>query len=620
MPAALPPAVPIVCPAEARALGPVRCGFVRVPLDRSAVARGRTIRVYFELYRRRDTARPAESTVVSVEGGPGYGTTPGRASRVALWRPLSLRRNLLLVDLRGTGRSGALRCRALARSTRGYWQRAGRCARELGAARDLYGTGDAVDDVEDVLTAIRARRIDLYGDSYGTYAAQAFALRHPGRLRTLTLDAAYPLPGTDPAYADLAGALRRGLRLTCRRSPGCPAAERREDAVALVGRLARLVRRSAVVGVAPDGDGNRRRMRVDETVLAQVAGSSYYSYPVWRDLLAAAEAALRGDTAPLLRLAAEHVIDDVGIAQPALFSDPTYLAVTCHDYPQLWEPETRVGDRVEEVRARLASYPPGTFAPFSAAAWTGGSYEGPLSCIEWPSPAAGQPPQHEGAAYPDVPTLVLNGDLDTITSSAGARVVASRFSNSRFVEVANSVHVTALGDRDGCASRIYWRFVKARRVRDTSCARRVAPLRLVPRFAGSVGDVDPGRPEKGNDASAAHRRIAVAASRTAADVVSRWWLNYDGTGVGLRGGSWTYEGDDPVLFTLDRVELVPAVEVSGSVRWERDGTVAATLDVHAPRGERALFEARWSLARRGSRATLSGWVAGERLLATMRAP
>jgi alkanesulfonate monooxygenase SsuD/methylene tetrahydromethanopterin reductase-like flavin-dependent oxidoreductase (luciferase family) len=50
-----PPAIiQAACPAEARSLGArVRCGFVRVPLDR-ARPNGRKIRIYFERYGRTD--------------------------------------------------------------------------------------------------------------------------------------------------------------------------------------------------------------------------------------------------------------------------------------------------------------------------------------------------------------------------------------------------------------------------------------------------------------------------------------------------------------------------------------------------------------------------------------
>jgi hypothetical protein len=219
-----------------------------------------------------------------------------------------------------------------------------------------------------------------------------------------------------------------------------------------------------------------------------------------------------------------------------------------------------------------------------------------------------------------VPTLVLNGDLDTITSSAGARTVARRFPRSTFVELRNSVHVTALGDLDNCASRIYARFVRTLQAGDASCARRIPELRLVPAFARTLDEVGAARPRPGNEASGANRRIAVAAARTVADVVSRWWVNYDGTGMGLRGGTWEYAGDDPVTFELDRVVFVPGVAVSGTVTWHGSGAVAATLRVAAPRGVAALLDLDWTLARPLARASLTGWVGGERLAADMLAP
>lgn len=614
-----PPVAALVCPQEARDLSPgVRCGTIRVPLDRARDG-GRTIRIYFEHYRRRDRTRPASSTVVSLEGGPGYGVTDGRSDRVELWAPVSGRRDLLLVDLRGTGRSGALACRAFARTSAGYIRRAGRCARELGPRRDLYATADAVDDVQDVLRAVRARTIDLYGDSYGSYAAQAFAVRHPERLRTLVLDATYPLPGTDPAFADLVAAIRRGLRLSCARRPGCPAAQRRTDPVALVARFADRVRARPIVGWAPDYDGALRRVRLDEDVLVQTIGASYYSYPLWRDLLAAIVAAQRGDSRPILRLAAEHRLSTASSA-PASFSEALYLAVVCHDYPQLWSPETPIARRPVEARARVAAYPRGTFTPFSAQAWTGVEIEGALACLRWPTPVAGPPPLPPDAVFPSVPTLVLNGDLDTITASSGARRVARTFPRSMFVELHNSVHVTALGDADRCASLIYARFVKSRRAGDTSCARRIPELRVMPRFAQSLGEVDAGRPAPENEAAASGRRIAVASARTVADVLSRWWLNYDGDGVGLRGGRWAYEGDEVVTFYLDAVQLVPGVAVSGTVTWDRSGPLIARVRTEAPRGVAAELTLRWTLARPLARASLVGWVGGQRLRATMLAP
>jgi pimeloyl-ACP methyl ester carboxylesterase len=607
-----PPQILAPCPAEARALHrAAQCGFVTVPLDRTRLG-GRTIRVYFERYPRRNRAVPRVSTVVSLEGGPGYPVSADRAGRVELWRPVSSRRDLVLVDLRGTGGSAALGCRAFSWKSAGYIARAGRCAQQIGPKRDLYSTSQAVQDVEAVLRALRAGRIDLYGDSYGTYAAQAYALRYPQRLRSLALDGAYPLPGTDPAWADLVEAIRIGLELSCSRSPGCPA----RNPVKLVARFADRVRAAPITGFAPDGDGTRTPVRLDEDALVQLVSAGYWYPGLWRDLPAAIRAAERGDNAPILRLAAETVVVEAGVSAPRDSSEALYLAVICHDYPQLWDPATPIALRRAEAELRIAGYPADTFEPFSAAAWTGTDYEGVLACLRWPSPRRPDPPDPPGAAYPDVPTLVLNGDLDTITASSGAREVARRFPGATFVELANSFHVTALYDWDGCAFELYVRFVRTLDAGDTSCAREIGEVNVVSSFSGPA----PATSAAGDESTRDDRRLAAAAALTAADVVARWLVNYDGTGVGLRGGRWTYAGYPNVRFRLTNVQLVPGVRVSGIVRWAyRGGAVQGTVEVRGPDGAAGTLRVAWP-KEPAAEATLTGTVGGRELRATMPAP
>jgi pimeloyl-ACP methyl ester carboxylesterase len=615
MPALPPPPPPPLmapCPAEARELHRgAQCGYVAVPLDRAQPG-GKTIRVYFERYPRRNRAVPRVSTVVSLEGGPGYPVTPDRAGRVELWRPVSSRHDLVLVDLRGTGRSAALSCPAFSRASAGYVARAGRCAAQIGPKRDLFSTSQAVQDVEAVLRSLRAGRIDLYGDSYGTYAAQAYALRYPERLRSLALDGAYPLPGTDPAWADLVEAIRRGLVLTCERAPGCPA----RDPVKLVARFADRVRAEPIDGFAPDGDGVRTQVHLDEDALVQLVSAGYWYPGLWRDLPGAIKAANRGDNAPILRLAAETVVIEAGASAPQDSSEALYLAVICHDYPQLWDPSTPTAERRAEAQRRIAAYPDGTFAPFGAEAWTGTDYEGVLACLRWPSPARPDPPDPPGAAYPDVPTLVLNGDLDTITASSGAREVARRFPGAIFVELANTFHVSALYDWDGCASALYVRFVRELSAGDTSCAGEIGEVNVVPSFA----EAEPARSAAGDESTRAERRVAAAAALTAADVIARWLVNYDGDGVGLRGGRWSYAGYPNVRFTLTNVQLVPGVRVSGTVRWAyRGGAVRGTVEARGADGTTVAFELAYPKAV-GATATLTGAAGGRALRATMPAP
>jgi hypothetical protein len=359
---------------------------------------------------------------------------------------------------------------------------------------------------------------------------------------------------------------------------------------------------------------------VDIDGLVQIVGAGYWHPGVWRDLPAAILAAERGDAEPLLRLGAETITIDAGGEDPPSSSEALYLAVTCADYPQVWDPSTPIEDREAEIEERLAAYPDGTFDPFTGEEWTGTDYEGWLACRRWPTTARDDPPDPEGAAYPDIPTLVLNGDLDTVTSSEGAREVAERFPESRFVEVESSIHVTALYDHDDCASRIYVRFVRTLDPGDTSCAREIPEPHVVPLFATRLADVAPARSLSRDGSSTGDRRLAAVAAATVADVVSRWWVNYDGTSLGLRGGRWSYEGHDPVVFALRRVELVPGVAVTGTARWGGEKGIVARVTVRGPGRAAGRLRISWPTWEEYAQATLTGTVAGHRLVAAMPAP
>ncbi len=620
---ALPPAIsPVVqrahCPHFASARGAF-CGYLPVPLDRRHPD-GRRIRIYFELYPPRDAARPAQSTIVSIEGGPGYPTTADRANRVALSRPVASRRSLLLVDLRGTGRSGALGCRAFKHHIFPYLARAGRCARQLGPRRDFYDTSQSVQDIEAVLRAVHAGKVDLYGDSYGSYAAQAFALRYPDRLRSLVLDGTYQLPGSDPFFRDLAARTRISLRLTCARRPPCMS---HGDPVTALAQLVHRVRRHPITGWTRNGDGTRVFMRVDEDALVQLAGSGYYYQAVWRDLPAAIRAVWRGDDQPILRLAAETFTTDGPAGDPAYSSEALYLAVVCHDYPQPWSFSAPIADRLAITHAKLRRIGTSPFYPFAGFAWIGYPYEGGLQCLNWPSPAFPDPPDPPGASYPGVPTLVLNGDVDNITPLEDARVVAARFPNSHLVVVQNDVHVTALADNLACPDHIYAHFVETLEPGDTSCASQRTPeVRVVDEFPLHVSDVEAATPTAGDRSTLQERRVAAAGAESVADALQRWWVNYSGTDHGLRGGTWTYSGSgDVTTFSLRRAAFVPGVGVSGRVRWSyKHGWVRGNVTVTGPGGIHEHLHLRWTLQVRRAEAHLVGTAGGRPLRLEMLAP
>ena len=207
-----------------------------VPLDYASAASPR-IRVGFRWL---PASGHAAGTVLAVEGGPGFATTGTQGAYLAMMGPLKRTRNLLLVNLRGTGNSTVINCPGLEHAgSKQYGQRFNRlvaaCGRQLNHtwhyrgggwvhASDLFNTAYTARDVSGVLRALHLGRVDLYGDSYGSWFSQVFASRYPGQLRSVTLDSTYQVLGLDPWYTTTVVTARRAFAQACRLSAACTAA------------------------------------------------------------------------------------------------------------------------------------------------------------------------------------------------------------------------------------------------------------------------------------------------------------------------------------------------------------------------------------------------------------
>jgi hypothetical protein len=207
---------------------------------------------------------------------------------------------------------------------------------------------------------------------------------------------------------------------------------------------------------------------------------------------------------------------------------------------------------------------------------------------------------------------VLSGDLDSLTSPEGAHATAAAFPNSTFVDVANMTHVTALGDFNRCASLIVRRFVETLSAGDTSCASQYNPVRLVNRFAERASNLGIGN---------GRRRAAVVASDTVADIVARWWGNYSGQGVGLRGGTFHTRGYSDVFFRLNGIRWVADVAVSGHAEWDRtNGRIHATVSVSGPGAAAGSLRMTWNDWDQRPQAEVHGTLDGQRVAYSFLAP
>ncbi|MFL6195986.1 MAG: alpha/beta fold hydrolase, partial [Thermoanaerobaculia bacterium] len=141
---------------------------------------------------------PLPDPFVYFAGGPGEGSISEGLFIAEQLASLSQKRDVLLVDLRGTGKSGGLFCTELKGedAVQGFLDdflptgKIQACRDRLKKEVDLswYTTDAAVDDVEEVRTALGYGPLNLMGTSYGTRAVLTYLRRHPRSVRTAALD------------------------------------------------------------------------------------------------------------------------------------------------------------------------------------------------------------------------------------------------------------------------------------------------------------------------------------------------------------------------------------------------------------------------------------------------
>jgi pimeloyl-ACP methyl ester carboxylesterase len=168
-----------------------RCGTFVVPENRARPG-GRTIGLNVVVIpaERKPALRDAFTYLA---GGPGGAATHATNWVVRTFRPVHARRDIVLVDQRGTGTSKPLSCPAPTKPPSTPAQKrayARSCLRSLGADTRQFGTRTAMDDLDALRAALGYRQLDVYGASYGATAAQVYLKRHPASVRTIALDGA----------------------------------------------------------------------------------------------------------------------------------------------------------------------------------------------------------------------------------------------------------------------------------------------------------------------------------------------------------------------------------------------------------------------------------------------
>jgi hypothetical protein len=217
---------------------------------------------------------------------------------------------------------------------------------------------------------------------------------------------------------------------------------------------------------------------------------------------------------------------------------------------------------------------------------------------------------------------VLSGELDSLSAPEEGALTAGLFPNARQILVANEFHVTALGDRNDCASRLVRSLIESLDPGDTNRAANIAEVRTPPGFFRSLRETPPATATAGNQGTGLDLQAAAAAAWTADDVIARWWVNLTGKGTGLRGGHFSYRArDGGYRFQLRQIRWVNDLKVTGTVDWAYGvGTSRAHLRLKSSEGEAGVIDIQWPEREAHALASISDAIGGRQIRAIMPAP
>ncbi|MBM7814179.1 alpha/beta hydrolase [Saccharothrix algeriensis] len=348
------------------------------------------------------------SVVVNL-GGPGEQIAHLPHVKDAL-EDLSRSFDVVLADPRGFGRSSGVRCPSPS-PQRAEWvfddreefdryraANRGFGARCVAAAGPLAGKLDSwqvARDLEAVRVALGERRLNYFGNSYGTVFGQAYAESFPHRVGRFYLDSAFD--HTERSVVDWVGERAAADERNLHRMAAWCAEDARcalhgRD---VVGVWAEVLARAPI----PTSSGG-------SVSAARIVSRAFLDGPQdWAELARALAEALGGDAG---RFAVDSGARDPDLSRVVLCADFRYPS----EFGRLRELESRVRRDAPLVGWRQT--------------WVIANH-----CAGLPVPTTF--PQHPFRA--DVRALVVNGDHDPVTPPAYGRRVASRLAHARYLSV-----------------------------------------------------------------------------------------------------------------------------------------------------------------------------------------
>ena len=470
---------PTSCPKlpGAEELAKASCGYLVVAENRSRPT-GRIIRLMVAKYPARSAEKRADP-VVYLAGGPGD-IAPLEVNGL-IAADFIRDRDILVVSQRGTMFSEpALTCapadefaRMLlglrfysAATERAHLAATEACHRQLtatGAELSAYNSTESAADFVDLRKVLGVAVWNVYGTSYGSYLAQTLMRDHPEGIRSVVLDSVLPTTYTIPGNWQNARAGFDNLFEACATQTACNAAHShlKETFTRLVNKLEAA---PLTTTVSDPATGKDVEVVLDGGALVDWLRNQNYAVPL---LQAAPEridglAAARPDSIEAIAKERAGRAPPPGLDVPALGYGLSYGVSCREDYPF-----ATPADLVAASREAFPDYP----ASVQGEGIGGWAYINEDCRDVWKVPAAPEA-MHQPVAS-SIPTLLISGSFDTLTSLAGAEAAATRLSKAKIISIPGIGHSVA--PQSPCAQTVIVSFLADPSTPDTSCVGTLKP-------------------------------------------------------------------------------------------------------------------------------------------------
>jgi pimeloyl-ACP methyl ester carboxylesterase len=477
--ATVPRFEPAPCPKlqGAEVLADASCDYLVVPEDRRRPS-GRTIRLMVAKFPARSPQKRADP-VVYLAGGPGD-VAPLEVSGLIAANFIR-DRDILVVSQRGTMFSEpALTCSSLddfARELLGlrFYSEATKrahlaateaCHRQLAttdADLSAYNSTENAADFADLRNLLGLTTWNVYGTSYGSYLAQTLMRDYLEGIRSVVLDSVLPPTYTIPGTWWITRAGFDNLFQACVAETTCNASHPRLEQT-FTGLVNKLEAEPQTTTVRDLVTGKDLKVLLDGGGLVDWLRNQNYAVPLLRGVpdVIAGLAASRPEAIEAIAENRASRAPSPGAGVPALGYGLSY-GVTCReDYP-FATPE----DLAAAGQEAFPKYPP-SVQHEGVGGW---AYANEDCRDVWRVPAG--PTAMRQPVASSIPTLLISGSFDTLTSLAGAKTAAARLSNATIISIPGVGHFVS--PASPCAQAVIVSFLADPHAPDTSCVDALKP-------------------------------------------------------------------------------------------------------------------------------------------------